>query len=501
MRLTVVGLGLGVWESLTAKAIATLHDASEVYAFATHDLESIHSHLPDTAVRALHTEDNARDIAGSLEREAEQIVDLARGGGAAVFAVPGTPLEGGLSLRLALQRLERSGNEAHLVHGVSLSNSLPAEWPDGRWVEKLDGAQVALLGQENALGEVPGLAARLPWRAPVPTATLLITGARTAWMESIARWLGRFYPPEHTVLLVSGAHTSAGRRDEIPLSELGKTVVADAYSVLAISPLAEMNNRRTFSGLMELTRTLRAPGGCPWDREQTHASLKPHLLEEAYEVIDALDSGDPELIAEEMGDLLYQIAIHSQVAAEHGTFAIEDVISNIMSKLIGRHPHVFSDLELESAQDVLHVWESFKQKEKPARSSILEQIPRGLPALPQSNLMQKRAANVGFEWPSYREVIAKVEEELSELQEEVEEQAPREAQREEFGDILFALVSLARHLKLDPEEALRTANRKFAARFSLVESQASASGRVLRDLSPEELDGLWERAKQQTLSH
>jgi tetrapyrrole methylase family protein/MazG family protein len=246
---------------------------------------------------------------------------------------------------------------------------------------------------------------------------------------------------------------------------------------------------------MNLTRTLRAPGGCPWDREQTHASLKPHLLEETYEVLDALDSGDPAEIMEELGDLLFQVTIHSQVAAETGEFSIEDVICSIMTKLIGRHPHVFGELDLQNAQEVREHWETFKQREKPKRSSVLEQIPRGLPALPQSNLMQKRAASVGFEWPDVDQVIGKVEEELQELRHEIDVEAPREQEREEFGDILFALVSVARHLRIDPEEALRLANRKFAARFQYVESRVSAGGRSLRDLSPAELDEYWNEAK------
>jgi tetrapyrrole methylase family protein/MazG family protein len=192
-----------------------------------------------------------------------------------------------------------------------------------------------------------------------------------------------------------------------------------------------------------------------------------------------------------MGDLLFQIMIHSQIAAEHGEFTIEDVIQNIMVKLIGRHPHVFGDLELESAQDVREAWEALKQREKPRRASILEQIPHGLPALPQSNLMQKRAASVGFEWPSVTEVLDKVQEELDELR----AGGSREQEREELGDILFALVSVARHMRIDPEEALRLANRKFAARFQYVESRVSAGGKSLRDLTPSQLDEYWNEAK------
>jgi tetrapyrrole methylase family protein / MazG family protein len=308
-------------------------------------------------------------------------------------------------------------------------------------------------------------------------------------------WLGKYYTDTHRVQLVRVSAPGASATRSIPLYELDRDPEIDASTALYIPPLTETENVRTFAGLMQLTRTLRAPGGCPWDREQSHASLKPHLLEEAYEVLDALDSEEPSLIAEELGDLLFQVTIHSQIAAEAGTFTIEDVIEGIMRKLIGRHPHVFGDLELASAQDVRHAWESFKQREKPKRTSVMQEIPRGLPALPQSNLMQKRAASVGFEWPSVGEVLAKVEEELAELRAEVDASASKELQREEFGDILFALVSVARHLRIDPEEALRLANRKFGRRFQHVESSVTADGKSMRDLSPEQLDQYWNEAK------
>jgi tetrapyrrole methylase family protein/MazG family protein len=359
------------------------------------------------------------------------------------------------------------------------------------WVQIVSAREAAMLAMENALGEVADQDQRLPWRAPLPTVPLLLIGLEGAEIvRAVARWLRRYYPMEHPVRLVRG-----GLRIELSLKELDGEDSYGAGTMLLVPPLLEMENVRTFAGMMNLTRTLRAPGGCPWDREQTHATLKPHLLEEAYEVLDALDSGDPNTIAEEMGDLLYQITIHSQVAAEAGDFAIEDVIESIMRKLIGRHPHVFGDLELGTAHDVRQAWESFKQREKPKRASVLEEIPRGLPALPQSNLMQKRAASVGFAWPDAHDVIAKVQEEMRELERDIDEQHGKERQLEELGDVLFALVSLARHLKLDPEEALRLANRKFARRFQAVESGVAADGKTIRDLSPDELSGAWEQAK------
>jgi tetrapyrrole methylase family protein/MazG family protein len=325
---------------------------------------------------------------------------------------------------------------------------------------------------------------------------MTITGLRGSHVSAVMRWLQRYYPEDHEVQVVDPSSPDQQAWKLMRLGDLAHVTDTQSPSLLVVPPLAEMENVRTFAGMMQLTRRLRGPGGCPWDREQSHATLKPYLLEETYEVLDALDGDDPQQIAEELGDLLYQITIHAQVAAETGTFTIEDVIENIMVKLIGRHPHVFGDLELESAQDVRHAWESFKQRQKPKRESILEEIPRGLPALPQSNLMQKRAASVGFAWPDLAQVVAKAEEELEELRAEIESGGSKERQTEELGDLLFALVGIARQLRIDPEEALRGANRKFAERFAHLESKVRERGVEVRELSPEEMLGIWERAKE-----
>jgi tetrapyrrole methylase family protein / MazG family protein len=361
---------------------------------------------------------------------------------------------------------------------------------DAPWVEIIDAREAARYGRENAVGEIPGEEGVLPWRAPLPTVPMVVTNFDSVELAAaVTAWLCRYYPASHRVRV-------AGDGDRwTTLGDLAEIDGLSAGTALYVPPVPEVENVRTFAGMMQLTRRLRAPGGCPWDREQTHESLKPHLLEETYEVLDALDSGDSTSLAEELGDLLFQITIHSQVAAEEGTFTIEDVIGNVVTKLTGRHPHVFGDVELESAQDVRNAWESFKQREKPKRQSIFEGIPRGLPALPQSNLMQKRAASVGFDWPNALQVLDKVAEEIGELRAEIESGSAKAVQREEFGDILFALVSAARHLKIDPEESLRLANAKFASRFTHVEGAVKAQGRQLRDLSPAELDGLWNAAK------
>jgi tetrapyrrole methylase family protein / MazG family protein len=498
--LTIVGLGPGTWDDLTVQAARTLESASEVYVrTSVHpSLDPIRAHVPDLVIHSFDSlYEELPTFSAVYDRIADTLVDLVQRSPGLVYAVPGSPFVGETSVRLLLERLRAVSIPVKIVQGLSMIEPIlsAAGVTDASWLEVLDAVEIGLLSNENAVGEVPGEDTRLPWRSPVPTAPALVAGLYDRRAASgVKLWLGKYYPDQHPVQLVRLSGSGEITTRDLPLYQIDRDSGIDASTGLFVPPLSETDNVRTFAGLMQLTRTLRAPGGCPWDREQSHASLKPHLLEEAYEVLDALDSNDPALIAEELGDLLFQVTIHSQIAAEAGTFTIEDVIEGIMRKLIGRHPHVFGDLELSSAQDVRHAWESFKQREKPKRTSVMEEIPRGLPALPQSNLMQKRAASVGFEWPGVDEVLAKVEEELAELRVELGATS-KEKQREEFGDILFALVSVARHLRLDPEEALRLANRKFGRRFRHVETRVGMDGQALRDLSPEQLDEYWNEAK------
>jgi tetrapyrrole methylase family protein/MazG family protein len=498
-RLTIVGLGAGTWESLTVEAADVLRSAGEVSVrTAIHpSLFPIADRLPGVTVRSFDAlYESLPSLQAVYERIVDTIVDRVAAGEDVIYAVPGSPAVGETTVRLLRERLPPE--QVRLIGGVSFVEPvlLAAGVADAAWLEVIDASEADLLSRTNAVGEAEGEERRLPVRVPVPTASLVVSYLYDRHIASgVKLWLSRYYPDEHRVTVVRAPGTADSEVRSIPLYELDRLDRVDHRTCVYVPPLSEVENVRTFPGLMELTRTLRAPGGCPWDREQTHASLKPHLLEETYEVIDALDRGDPVELCEEMGDLLFQVAIHSQIAAENGEFTIEDVIQSIMVKLIGRHPHVFGDLELESAQDVREAWEALKQREKPKRASVLEQIPHGLPALPQSNLMQKRAASVGFEWPTVDEVLDKVEEEVEEVRAVIRSGAAKELQREELGDILFALVSVARHLKIDPEEALRGANRKFAARFQYVESRVAATGGSLRDLSPEQLDAYWNEAK------
>lgn len=246
--------------------------------------------------------------------------------------------------------------------------------------------------------------------------------------------------------------------------------------------------------LREIVARLRAPDGCPWDREQTHASLRGALLEETYELVDAIDHADDKNLREELGDLLLHIVMHAQMASERGAFAFDAVATEICEKLIRRHPHVFGDHSAADSDEVLRQWEQIKRAEKTERTSLLDGLPRALPALMRAQNVQKKVARVGFDWAEAIEVIAKIEEEIAELKAAIA--ARDEANiREETGDLLFSVVNLARKIGQDSEMTLNAATDKFIARFRAVERAARAGGRQVEDCSVEELNAFWDAHK------
>ena len=249
-----------------------------------------------------------------------------------------------------------------------------------------------------------------------------------------------------------------------------------------------------FTTLRDIIARLRAPDGCPWDREQTHASIKRYLLEEAYEVLEALDEENSDKLCEELGDLLLQIMLHARIASEAGAFDIEDVIRGIAEKLVRRHPHVFGKSTAVSAEEVAMEWEALKQYERDPGESLLSGVPKEMPALSYSHSIQRRAAGIGFDWREAGGVLEKLAEEVGEL-----EQAGTQQQRvHEFGDILFSLVNTARWQGVDLEEALRLANERFCRRFRYMEDSCRRKGILLRDLSFDDKNKLWDEAKKQT---
>lgn len=255
-------------------------------------------------------------------------------------------------------------------------------------------------------------------------------------------------------------------------------------------------DRYTWEDLLAIMQKLRSKDGCPWDVEQTHKSLKKYLLEETYEVLDAIDQGQSEPLCEELGDLMLQIVFHAQIAKENASFAIDDVIHGVAKKMVDRHPHVFGDETCKTAEDVVQKWESWKQKEKgsPTQQQILNDIPKNLPALIRALKIQQKASIVGFDWSQINDVWKKISEEMHELEEAISTKNTDNIS-EELGDTLFAFVNLARFLKIHPEFALTQTNEKFIRRFSYIENRALEENKKLEEMSLIEMDILWDEAK------
>ena len=298
--------------------------------------------------------------------------------------------------------------------------------------------------------------------------------------------LQRLYPSDH----------AAGRFGRPDGTTVGELTDSDFGGALYLGPVAPVQDAASPWGMPWISNRLRAPDGCPWDREQTHATLRNHLLEEAYEVYDALEGGATPELAGELGDLLLQIVLHAQLAAEEGVFDLTDVWQALATKIVRRHPHVFGEAEARTASDVNRQWETIKQGERAAAGegatkSALDGISRSLPALAARQEMQERAANLGYDWPSIDGVLDKVHEEVVEL---VEAEG-HDHRAEELGDLLFVLVNVGRKTGIEVEAALRSANDKFRRRFRHVEQAAAAQGTALRDMTFEQLDALWDAAK------
>lgn len=251
-----------------------------------------------------------------------------------------------------------------------------------------------------------------------------------------------------------------------------------------------------FQALVALMAKLRSPEGCPWDRKQTPESLKPFLIEECYEVVDALGENSPGKVKEELGDLLFQIIFHARIAEEQGQFTINDVISTNIEKMVRRHPHVFGDAQLSTDKEVLANWEEIKKKEKgyEDRKSILEGVPRHLPSLLRAHSLQERAARVGFDWSKIDEALPKLDEEIAEFKDSLK-QKDAAGIEEELGDIFFMLVNISRFLGVNPEEALRKTISKFIHRFRYIEEHAADAGKSLTDMTLDEMEALWQESK------
>lgn len=476
--ITVVGLGPGDPELLTRKAWKALTEAEEVF-LRTRQHPSVAGIGDDVRLRDFdHLYEQEENFEAVYRRIVDQLFKETARSMHVVYAVPGDPYVGEATVAELRERAPKSGVEIEIVHGMSfLEPTL---------------ALLGIDGLENVfVGDAHDLAAR--YHPPFPPHAHVILGHIHSRMVAadLKLTLMNQYPDDHPLTLVSWAGTNVPEVHTTKLHELDHREEFGVAAALYVPPLERPAG---FEEFQETVAHLRSPQGCPWDREQTHQSLRQHLLEESYEALEAIDSQDMQSLQEELGDLLLQLVLQAQIATEGGDFRMADVIAGINEKLVRRHPHVFGEVEVEDVDQVLTNWEHLKEAEREQKGGTegaLEGVPTGLPALAQAAEYQSRAGRLGFDWDDIRDVWDKVHEEIQ----EVSDARSEHERRGEVGDLLFAVVNLSRWLEIDPEAGLREANQRFSRRFRQVEIQAREQGRSLAEMNLEELDRLWEAAK------
>lgn len=500
-RIVVVGLGAGGAEGITMGAWETVRGARRL--FLRTDRHPIVGWLREQGVAfdsfdALYeAHGQFADVYAAIGNELLRLA--ADGAGPVTYAVPGHPSVAEATVAMLRSLCPEAGIDLSIVGGESF----------------LDRAFIAF-GFDPADGFQLADATALRASRLQPHNHIVLTQVYDAFTASDAKLaLMERYPDDYPVTVGHALGVEGQERLlTVPLYELDRVEGYGNLSLVYVPATSRDDvHYRTFEKLHEIVATLRGPEGCPWDREQTHRSLRKYFIEETFEAIETIDEDDPDAMREELGDVLLQIMLHASIEEETGTFNAYDVLATLSEKLVRRHPHVFGDVSVDGVDDVLKTWQEVKAEEKKAAgleapASVLAGIPSGLPALMRAVALQKKAAKVGFDWERPAQIAEKVEEELREFLavldgtddaegagETVGGEAREARLLDEMGDLLFAVVNLARFLKLDPEEALAGTNRKFAERFRYIEERLRLSGRSFDQTDIQELERYWQEAK------
>ncbi len=485
-KLTVIGLGPGAYEQLSLESLRLLKSKSKVVLrTARHPLverlqaEGIDFGSCDDLYEGGSSFAEVYDAVCQRLLQAAAREDI-------VYAVPGSPMVAEETVRLLRQQAPAAGVELEIKPAMSFLDVAYT----ALGLDPSAGLCIADAQDEKALaraGSYPLLLTQLYSR-------LVASDCKLALMEAL--------PDEAKVFYLYHLGLPEAECRALPLYELDRQQNIDHLTSLYVPPLAQAEKFQVKTGadirpLAEVMAALRAPEGCPWDREQTFASIRSNLIEEAYEYIEAVDAEDADNMEEELGDVLMQVVFHAQMAEEAGLFDLQSVIDRVTEKLIHRHPHVFGTAKVANSSEVLVNWDAIKQQEKQERHSALDGVAKGLPALLRAYKVQGKAAKVGFDWQEQGQVWNKVEEESNELREALL-QGGDEAEKE-FGDLLFALVNYARHCRIEPETALNGTVDRFCRRFRHVEERVKESGRPWQDFSLAQLDEFWDEAKKSGL--
>jgi tetrapyrrole methylase family protein/MazG family protein len=481
----LLGLGPGDPQHLTRQAWQILESVPEIY-LRTAQHPVVKGFPPALQVHAF---DDLYERAQSFEQVyssiVEKVLQLAQRPQGVVYAVPGHPFIAEATAPEIARRARADNIPVQVVEGLSFLEPVFSVLG----IDPLPHTAI-VDAFEFVLAHVP------PFPPDAPAIIAQIHSRALA--SDVKLTLMEVYPHDHPIQLVHMAGNPNAVVEQLPLYELDRSGQIGLLTTLYLPPLVKGTS---FEAFQEIIAHLRAPDGCPWDREQTHQSLRPHLLEETYEVLSALDADDPRALCEELGDLLLQIVLHTQIATENGTFSMPDLIYGVYGKIVNRHPHVFGDIDLADAESVLRNWEHLKaiERENSGRgeASLLDGVAPALPALSQAQTIQKRAARVGFDWDNIEGVLNKVMEEVEEIRTAENDQA----RAAELGDLFFALVNYARWFKIDAESALREANIRFRTRFKFIENSAREQKRPLTDLSLDEMEALWQLSKKKPHNH
>ncbi|TYP68003.1 nucleoside triphosphate pyrophosphohydrolase [Paenibacillus methanolicus] len=486
--ITVVGLGSGDADQLTLGVWRLLQQAKRVFVRTDrHPMMRLfqENELAYSSFDELYEQmDSFPDVYAAI---ADRLIAEARSSEETIiYAVPGHPMVAERTVQLLRERCEPEGIALRILGGESFLDQAFTRLG----FDPIEGFQLL---------DAASMTASL-LRPELHTVIGQVYDAFTA--SDVKLTLMELYPDEYPVVI---GHALGVPGEEqiatVPLYELDRATGYGNLSLVWVprSDDASLRNR-TFDRLHEIVAVLRSPEGCPWDREQTHQSIRKNFIEETYEAIEALDNDDPIGMQEEFGDVILQVMLHSQMEEEVGSFSVFDVIQTLNEKLLFRHPHVFGDKDAGNSQEALQNWEQMKAEEKkrkgidPAAQSQLDGIPPDLPALMKAYKLQKKAAKVGFDWDQIGPVLDKIQEELAELREAISAK-DREEQAGELGDLLFATVNAARFIEADPEEALARTNQKFKKRFAYIEEQLRISGRTFDQTDLTEMDRFWEEAK------
>lgn len=482
--ITIIGLGPGSAELITQQTWQWLNQIDEIY-LRTGQHPAV-AGFPKKL--KIHSFDSIYNQFEKFEEVYEaivsRIIQLAKESGSVTYAVPGHPFVAETTTSKIIDLASHEKIQVRVFEAVSFLEPI---------FSALSIDPFSNLMLVDALEISESIIPQFP-----PSRPMLIAQVYSRMVAAeIKQTLMEVYPDEHPVKLVHSAGTSKQIVEDLALYEIDRNQNIGILSSLYVEPLPKGTS---FEEFQELIARLRAPDGCPWDREQDHKSLRKHLLSETYEAIAALDEDDPDHLCEELGDLLLQVVLHAQIANEYGEFRMSDILKGIHDKLIRRHPHVFTQLEVDGVENVLANWDKIKQSErknngKKNENGFLSGVPSDFPALSQSQEIQDRVARVGFDWKSIEPVIDKVFEEL----EEVRQAENKDELSKEIGDVFFALVNMARWYGVDAETVLRETNLRFRRRFDYIENEVIKTGKTLSDYSFEELDALWDKAKKSGL--